>query len=94
MRLLSSLLLLSAAVEATFRMATSKYDSENAIRIKGHAVGSDVCYSDRASYSGWADIGSRHIFYCKALEIVIEIIYVFVERHAKFYCRASSVKED
>lgn len=85
MRFPSSLLLLSAAVEATFRTVTSKYDSENAIRIKEHVAGNDVCDSERASYSGWADIGSRHIFYCESLEIAIVTTSSHAGRYAKLH---------
>jgi hypothetical protein len=67
LRRLLSLLLLVAGTEASFKVLKSRFDSNNAIRIKELPLDGDLCKTGRPSYSGWADIGPRHLFYCEFL---------------------------
>jgi hypothetical protein len=51
-------------IDAAYTTVQSKYNESNAIRIKEHVDG-NICDGGGKHYTGWADIGARHLFYCE-----------------------------
>ena len=63
LRLCFLVLAIAVGIEAGYKTVSSKYNESHAIRIKEHADGK-VCNGGGKHYTGWADVGARHLFYC------------------------------
>lgn len=61
---LSSIVLaLCGIAKATYTTVDSRYNTTDTIRFKKFEDG-ELCNGGGAHYTGWADIGDRHLFYC------------------------------
>lgn len=57
------LLLLAKRIDASYRTIKHPHNSNYAIRVKEHADGV-LCNGGGKHFTGWADVGGRHLFYC------------------------------
>jgi cathepsin A (carboxypeptidase C) len=57
------LLLLAKSTVARYRTIKHPHNSSYAIRVKEHADGV-LCNGGGKHFTGWADVGDRHLFYC------------------------------